>query len=40
MYYLLAKTLRQLGNQSEAGAAMQKYKQLHSAHVGPAERNP
>jgi len=40
MYYLLATTLRQLGNQREAAAAMQKYKQLHAAHVGPAERNP
>lgn len=35
-YYLLATTLRQLGKQDEATAAMQKYKLLHSAHVGPA----
>lgn len=34
-YYLLARTLRQLGKQNEAAAAMQKYKQLHAAHVGP-----
>lgn len=35
-YYLLATTLRQLGRQSEAAAAMQRYRQLHAAHVGPA----
>jgi tetratricopeptide (TPR) repeat protein len=39
-YYLLATTLRQLGNPSEAAAAMRKYKQLHAAHVGPAEKKP
>jgi tetratricopeptide (TPR) repeat protein len=38
-YYLLATTLRRLGRESEAAAAMQKYKQLHAAHVGPAVGN-
>lgn len=34
-YYLLATTLRQLGKPNEAAAAMQRYKQLHAAHIGP-----
>lgn len=32
-YYLLATTLRQLGKNAEAAAALQKYKQLHELHV-------
>lgn len=34
-YYLLATTLRELGKRDEAAAAMQKYRQLHGAHVAP-----
>ena len=36
-YYLLGTTLRQVGKQAEAAAAIQKYKQLHSTHraAGP-----
>jgi tetratricopeptide (TPR) repeat protein len=36
VYYLLATTFRQLDRQAEAATAMQKYKQLHSAHVAAA----
>ncbi len=32
-YYLLATTLNRLGKRDQAAAAMQKYKQLHAAHV-------
>ena len=34
--YLLATTLRQLGREAEAQAAMRKYKQLHSARINPS----
>ncbi|HZS55285.1 MAG TPA: tetratricopeptide repeat protein [Bryobacteraceae bacterium] len=39
-YYLLATTLRRLGRQTEAAAAMRKYKQLHAAHVGLPSNTP
>ena len=32
-YYLLATTLRQLGETADAAAAMRKYKELHTAHL-------
>jgi tetratricopeptide (TPR) repeat protein len=35
-YYLLATTLRQLGKQNEASAAMQRYRHIHAAHLGEA----
>ncbi len=34
-YYLLATTLRQLGETAEAQVAMQEYKRLHALHVAP-----
>ncbi len=39
-HYLLATTLRQLGKDEEASAAMRKYKALHAAHIGAAVSNP
>jgi tetratricopeptide (TPR) repeat protein len=37
-HYLLATTLRQLGNAGEAAVAMKEYERLHKAHVGSIER--
>ncbi len=34
-YYLLATALRELGKREQAAIAMQKYRQLHEAHVAP-----
>ncbi len=34
-YYLLATALRELGKREQAAIAMQKYRQLHQAHVAP-----
>ncbi len=36
-YYLLATTLRELGRREDAAAAMQKFRQLHSARVAPIQ---
>ncbi len=38
-YYLLATTLRELGRREDAAAAMQKFKQLHSARVATIPGN-
>ncbi len=40
VYYLLATTFRQLRRQAEAATAMQKYKQLHRAHVAAMAGSP